>query len=111
MTRAEHERRIESRREPAKPLFVEYPDYCPRILDISMNGALIEDPRPLRPGRLVRLILTDRANPAFEIQAIVRRIIADVGMTVEFVEMTKETQRRLRSYLGTREDFEENPLE
>lgn len=108
MTRAEHERREESRKEPPKPLYVEYPDYAPRVLDISMSGAMIEDKRPLRPGRLVRMQFTDRVNPPFEVQAIVRRVIPDVGMTVEFVEMNKETTRRLREFLGARAATEEH---
>ena len=96
----EHERREDLRQPPPEPLYVEYPDYSPRIRDIGLGGAFIEDSRPLRPGRLVRLRLTDRKNLTFEVKAMVRRVVPDEGMTVEFVEMSDETRRRLRSLLG-----------
>lgn len=100
MAHRAHERREEARREPPSPLRVEYPDIHPRVKDLSLNGAFIEDPRPLRPGRLVRLRLTDGANTHFEVRAMVRRVLPEKGMTVEFIEMSPDTQRRLRAFLG-----------
>lgn len=107
MAAADHERREDRRQPPPTPLYVEYPDYQPRVRDISLSGAFVEDSRPLRPGRLVRIRLTDRTNPPFEIKAMVRRVIPDQGMTVEFVEMSAETRRRLRTLIAVVEKAEE----
>ena len=100
MTPSDHERREDLRKPPTKALWVEYPDYTPRVRDLSLSGAFIEDSRPLRPGRIIRLHITDRETPPLEIKAMVRRVIPDQGMTVEFVEMRKETRRRLRELVG-----------
>lgn len=97
---AEHERREDLRKPPAKPLWVEYPEYTPRVRDLSLSGAFIEDSRPLRPGRIIRLHITDREGPPLEMKAMVRRVVPDEGMTVEFVEMSDETRRRLRGLVG-----------
>lgn len=107
MAESEHERREDLRKPSPKPLYVEYPDYAPRVRDISLSGAFIEDSRPLRRGRLVRLRITDRAEAPFEIKAIVRRVIPDEGMTVEFVEMSDETRRRLRALVGPEDRLED----
>ena len=100
MAPSDHERREDLRKPPPKPLFVEYPDYTPRVRDLSVNGAFIEDSRPLRPGRIIRIHITDRESPPLEMKAMVRRVIPDQGMTVEFVEMSNETRRRLRDLVG-----------
>jgi hypothetical protein len=76
------------------------------VRDLSLSGAFIEDARPLRPGRIIRLRITDRQAPPLEMKAMVRRVVPDQGMTVEFVEMSDETRRRLREIVGeeTREE-------
>ncbi len=109
MSEADHERREDSRQPPQRPLFVEYPDYQPRVRDLSLSGAFILDSRPLRPGRLVRLLLTDHDNPPLEIKAMVRRVVPDEGMTVEFLEMSDDTRRRLRRLVAA-ETQEEDRL-
>ena len=100
MAPSDHERREDLRKPPTKELWVEYPDYAPRVRDLSLSGAFIEDSRPLRRGRIIRLHITDRQAPPLEIKAIVRRVVEDEGMTVEFVEMSNETRRRLRELVG-----------
>ena len=100
MTPSDHERREDLRKPPRKELWVEYPDYVPRVRDLSLSGAFIEDPRPLRPGRIIRLHITDRKAPPMEIKAMVRRVVPEQGMTVEFVEMSDEVRRRLRELVG-----------
>lgn len=100
MTPSDHERREDLRKPPARPLWVEYPDYTPRVRDLSLSGAFIEDSRPLRPGRIIRIHITDRAAPPLEMKAMVRRVVPEQGMTVEFVEMSDETRRRLRELVG-----------
>ena len=106
MAKAEHERREDLRKPPPRPLLVEYPELTPRIRDISPSGALIEEQRPLRPGRVFKLRILDPAGSPFEIKAMVRRNIPDVGMTVEFLEMDEETRRRLRRLLSVTEKTE-----
>lgn len=100
MSPSEHERREDLRKPPSKPLWVEYPDYTPRVRDLSLSGAFIEDSRPLRPGRIIRIQITDRVAPPLEMKAMVRRVVPEQGMTVEFVEMTDDTRRRLREIVG-----------
>lgn len=107
MSQGEHERREDIRKPPPVELYVDYPDYQPRVRDLSLNGAFILDPRPLRPGRVVRLLITDRKNPPLEMQAMVRRVVPDEGMTVEFVGMSDETRRRLRTLVDVEAKTEE----
>jgi hypothetical protein len=107
MPQSEHDRREDTRKPAPVELYVEYPDYQPRIRDLSPNGAFIEDARPLKPGRVVRILITDRKNPPLEMQAMVRRVIPDQGMTVEFVGMSDETRRRLRALVDVEIKTEE----
>jgi len=100
MPPSDHERREDLRKPPRKALWVVYPDYAPRVRDLSLSGAFIEDSRPLRPGRIIRIHITDREAAPLEMKAMVRRVIADQGMTVEFVEMSDQTRRRLRELVG-----------
>jgi len=100
MPELEHERRGQPRITPKKPLFVAYPDYRPRIRDISLSGAFIEDSRPVPRGRVLTLHILTSEEPPIKAKAMVRRVEPEAGMGVEFIEMSTADRARLRDFIG-----------
>ncbi|MFQ5816654.1 MAG: PilZ domain-containing protein [Terriglobia bacterium] len=100
MVPIDYERRGQPRIKPAKAIFVEYPGYQAQIRDLSLGGAFIEDHRPIARGRVVQMrLLLDGGTPIVA-KAIVRRVEPDIGMGVEFIEMTADDRNRLREFVG-----------
>lgn len=88
-------------RLPAHEAVVELLDFRPRVRDLSHAGIFIEDPRPLPPGRMLRLLI--RLNPqsgAITVWGMVRRVEEGKGMGIEFLQMSAADRATLRSFLG-----------
>ncbi|MBI4461311.1 MAG: PilZ domain-containing protein [Acidobacteria bacterium] len=100
MALLEHERRVQPRIKPEKEILVEYPEFRPRVRNISISGAFIEDPRPLPRGRVLQVRLLLDGEQTIQAKAMVRRSEPDVGMGVEFIEMTPDDRNRLRKFVG-----------
>lgn len=94
----ETERRGDQRVQ-VKGVVVELPDLEASLRDVSASGAYIEDPRPLPPGRLVRIRLKLSQQLAINTRAMVRRVDEGVGMGIEFMEMSGEDRAKLRTFL------------
>lgn len=96
----DHERRTQVRIHPERPIYADYPDLRPRVRDISLSGAYIEDHRPLPRGRMlhVRLWLDERTS--ITARAMIRRSDEGVGMGVEFLTMSDDDRNRLRQFVG-----------
>jgi hypothetical protein len=67
-----------------------------RTLDLSVSGMLIETPAPLSAGAefVVRLALPEGAP--VEAVCVVRRVVAGVGMGVEFADLKPADLTRVR---------------
>ncbi len=100
MSPLDHERRAQPRIVPSKEVRVDYPDIRPRVRNISLSGAFIEDPRPIPRGRVLQLALHTGDKAPIAVKAMVRRIEPDVGMGVEFIEMSSDDRKRLREFVG-----------
>jgi len=97
----EPERRVQSRVKPSCVVAVEYPGLTAQIRDISPTGAFIADERPLPLGRRMDLrFRLDDSGPTIEVHAVVRRVDAQIGMAVEFIQLTEEAAARLVKYAG-----------
>ncbi|MFQ5694525.1 MAG: PilZ domain-containing protein [Terriglobia bacterium] len=96
----DYERRSQPRVQPAETIWVDYPDLKPRVRDMSLAGAYIEDARPLLRGHVCSIRLTLSQQQSVNAKAIVRRTDPGVGMAVEFVEISAEDRRRLQRFLG-----------
>lgn len=96
----DHERRAQPRIQPAKPIHVDYPELRPRVRDISLAGAYIEDPRPLPRGRMLQLRIQLDERTAITARAMIRRSDPGVGMGVEFLVMSDEDSKRLHDFVG-----------
>jgi len=95
----EPERRVQSRVKPRCVVAVEYPGLAAQIRDISPTGAFIADERPLPLGRRLELhFRLDNSGPVIEVHAVVRRVDAQIGMAVEFIQLTEEAAARLVEY-------------
>lgn len=93
------QRRIQPRVRPAKVTPVEFPGTGSQIRDLSPTGAFIADERPFPLGRKLNLrFRLDGIGPSLEVQAVVRRVDPQIGMAVEFVELSEETYRLLNEY-------------
>lgn len=81
-------------------MYVEYPELRPRVRDISLSGAYIEDHRPLPRGRMLqlRIMLDDRS--VINVKAMIRHSDDGVGMGVEFLVMSDDDRKRLRQFVG-----------
>ncbi len=99
-------RRSQPRVKPAKAVGVEYPDYHPRVRDLSLDGAFIEDHRPVARGRLVLVRLLSEGQQPIVAKAIVRYVEPQVGMGVEFIEMNADDRNRLRQFVGVSAESE-----
>lgn len=97
----DHERRSQSRIRPKQAILVEYPDYQPRVRDISLSGAYIEDARArFSRGRMVRLRLRLDEKTSITVNAMVRRLEEQKGMGVEFLGMSEQDRGILRQFVG-----------
>ena len=95
----EAERRIQRRIRPVSIIPVEYPSLSAQVRDISPTGAFIADERPLPLGRKLDLrFRLDHSAPLIEVHAIVRRVDPQMGMAVEFTELSEEAAALLDQY-------------
>jgi hypothetical protein len=69
-----------------------------RLETIALGGLFIRTEEPLASASLVRLLL-EAPNGDVRARAIVRRVVANKGMGLEFVAMTQEDRARLGQYL------------
>ena len=96
----DHERRAQPRLRPERPIYVDYPEWRPRVRDISLAGAYIDDHRPLPRGRMFELhIWLDDKTP-ITVKAMIRRSDEGQGMGVEFLSMSDDDRNRLRQVVG-----------
>lgn len=96
----EQQRRAHPRMIPSQSVFVDYPEYRPQVRDLSLSGAFIEDPRPMAPGRSVKVKLWLSYYEPVAIEAMVRRVEEGRGIGVEFLRMNKADYSRLRAFVG-----------
>jgi hypothetical protein len=97
----EAERRVQRRVRPASHIPVEFPGVGSQIRDISPTGAFIADERPFPLGRKLELrFRLDASSPTIEVHAIVRRVDPQIGMAVEFIELSEEAVEQLNRYAG-----------
>lgn len=97
----EAERRVQRRVRPPAEIPVEYPDLRSQIRDISPTGAFIADERPFPLGRKLTLrFRLDASLPPIEVQAVVRRADPQIGMAVEFIELSEDAAEQLNRYAG-----------
>jgi PilZ domain len=95
----EPQRRVQPRIRPAKVTPVEFPSMRSEIRDLSPTGAFIADERPFPLGRKLSLrFRLDGNGPTIAVQAVVRRVDPQIGMAVEFTELSEETYRLLNEY-------------
>jgi hypothetical protein len=88
-------------RVPARTMV---PVVCPElralIRDLSLGNAYVEDDRPLPVGRAIDLHLgDDGVLPGIPVMAVVRRTEPPIGMAVEFVAVSKESNHHLQEFL------------
>ena len=67
-----------------------------RTQDISLEGMLLETDAPLEPGTEFKARVRLHAGPPLEAECVVKRLVAGIGMGVEFLEMTTGDRVRLR---------------
>jgi hypothetical protein len=97
----DHERRAQPRSRLERPAYVEYPELRPRVRDISLAGAYIEDHRPLPRGRMLQLRIWLDDKTSITAKAMIRRSDEGAGMGVEFLSMSDDDRTRLRHFVGT----------
>lgn len=96
----DHERRTDQRIQP-QGARVEFPELQPRLRDLSLSGAYIEDPRPLSRGRMLRMKIVLSETVTIAVRAMVRRVDEGKGMSVEFLEINATDRKRLRDFVGS----------
>lgn len=73
---------------------------CLRVRNISSLGAFIEDAHPMSPGCRVELVLWLNEYEPLGIKGIVRRVVENRGMGVEFTFIDEADNKRLNWYLA-----------
>ncbi len=99
-------KRTHPRIKPKQTVRVEYPDFVPRVRNLSISGAFIEDARPLPRGRIVPLRLWLGYKEPVTMKAMVRRVEEGRGMGVEFLSMEEGDRKRLREFVGAAPSME-----
>ncbi len=95
----ESERRVRNRVRPPSIMQVDFPEVRSQIRDLSPTGAFIADERPFPVGRkLAMRFRLDGRGPMIEVQAVVRRVDPQIGMAVEFTELSEEAAALLAIY-------------
>ncbi len=95
----EGERRVRNRVRPASVMSVDFPEVRSQIRDLSPTGAFIADERPFPVGRKLQMrFRLDTTSPTLEIKAVVRRVDPQIGMAVEFTELSEEAANLLAQY-------------
>ena len=64
--------------------------------DISLEGMLLETDSPLEPGTEFKARVRLHGARPLEAECVVKRLVAGIGMGVEFLEMTTGDRVRLR---------------
>lgn len=99
----DYERRAQPRIQPPESVLVDYPALRPRLRDISLSGAYIEDPRPLSRGRVHQIRIWIDADTPVNVKAMVRHSEEGKGMGIEFLELSDSDRNRLRHFLGDKQ--------
>ena len=94
------ERHRPTRYYPPAPVPVDYPAMRPTLRDISDEGAYISDKRPLGLGRIIQFQI-QLPESSIPIRAIVRRSEPDLGMAVEFIEISHAARDQLQRWLAS----------
>jgi PilZ domain len=95
----EIERRVRNRVRPASIIPVDFPEVRSQIRDLSPTGAFIADERPFPLGRKLNMrFRLENRGPVLEVMAIVRRVDPQIGMAVEFTELSEEAAALLAEY-------------
>lgn len=95
------ERRMQRRVKPEAASPVEYPGLRAEVRDVSATGAFIADERPLPLGRQFDLrFRLEEEGPPIQVRAVVRRVDPQIGMAVEFTELTQEAADYLTLWTG-----------
>ncbi len=69
--------------------------------DLSLNGAFIADKSGHEAGETVELKVWLGVNEMVEVESVIRRIVEDRGIGVEFLNLDDETRGRLERFLTT----------
>ncbi len=78
----------------------EYAGLRAEVRNLSLSGGFIEDYDPLPVGREIEIHLKGQElRGEIIVQAVVRRVEPHVGMAVEFVALSADSERRLRESL------------
>jgi hypothetical protein len=83
---------------------VELIDFQPQLRDLSMFGAYVKDPRPLRVGRIVRVRIWLSEKEAITAKAIVRSHDEREGMGIEFLEISNPDRARLEAFMKAKHE-------
>ncbi len=103
---ADKSKRTHPRIRPKQAVRVEYPDFVPRVRNLSISGAVLEDSRTLPRGRIVPLRLWLGYKEPITMKAMVRRVEEGRGMGVEFLSMGEGDRKRLREFVGVAPSLE-----
>lgn len=93
------ERRATPRFQPKPGNHVIYAGRIVEIRDLSLEGVFVFDSDPLPAGSEVAFILRAGSQDIF-LQGIVRRSLDEMGMGIEFVDVSSESKRRLRIHIA-----------
>jgi PilZ domain len=90
-----------TQRFQAKPEnIIVYGDRSAPVRDLSLDGVFVLDPDPLPVGS--ELAFTLRAgHQEISLEGIVRHTVADVGMGIQFTNLSSVSKRRLIIHIAT----------
>lgn len=69
--------------------------------DLSLNGAFLAAKGDHDSGETVKLKVWLGVNEMVEVEVVIRRIVEDRGIGVEFLNLDDETRGRLERFLTT----------
>jgi hypothetical protein len=94
------DRRASPRFQPKPDNCIRYVDRTAPIRDLSLDGVFVLDPDPLPAGS--ELSFTLRAGHTdIALEGIVRHSVAEVGMGIQFTNLSGVSKRRLTIHLAS----------
>jgi len=94
-------RRAYPRIAPASPLVAEYSGLYSVVRNLSESGAFLEDHQPVLVGREIELHMRGQGlRGQITAKAIVRRVVPNTGMGVEFLALDSEAIHQIRETIS-----------
>lgn len=99
MKKPDFDRRLDARVADGV-IKVEYVAPSPQVRDLSVSGLYLKDPRTLRRGQSIELLLRIAGEEPILVRGMVRRVDPGEGMAIEFIQLSAGDRRKIKDFVA-----------